>query len=213
MYVCTRAVGTPLSPPPPPPPHERVRRMHARSAREDKDVRRRFLPLGGRFPAWERCARVPRECVEKEGTFSLPASCASEPLPVSLELRPLSYTAWTGPVTFRQPRRSTRRGEDYERVAVGPRNVCDDCRRIAVPGVAAPRCRRAREREDDLGWPAESGTMRNCLRYAMQNLRRMCWLLLLGLPTLAAYPVPSPLVAGTSRPSAHAAVNVDCPAP
>lgn len=70
----------------------------------------------------------------------------------------MSCTAWTGPVTSRQPRRSTRRGEDYERVAVGPRNVCDDRRRIAVPGVAAPRRRhREREREDDLGRPGRVG--------------------------------------------------------
>ncbi|XP_024869072.1 uncharacterized protein LOC112452873 isoform X3 [Temnothorax curvispinosus] len=37
--------------------------------------------------------------------------------------------------------------------------------------------------------------MRNCTRYAMRNLRRMCWLFWVGLPMLAAYPVPSPLAA------------------
>ncbi|KYQ56033.1 Serine/threonine-protein kinase LMTK1 [Trachymyrmex zeteki] len=35
----------------------------------------------------------------------------------------------------------------------------------------------------------------------MQNLRRMCWLFWVGLPMLAAYPVPSPLVADSSQTS------------
>ncbi|KYM98032.1 PREDICTED: uncharacterized protein LOC108778065 isoform X2 [Cyphomyrmex costatus] len=33
----------------------------------------------------------------------------------------------------------------------------------------------------------------------MQNLRRICWLFWVGLPMLAAYPVPSPLVADSSQ--------------
>lgn len=91
------------------------------------------------------------------------------------------------------------RGEDYERVVVDPHNVCDDCR-IAVSGVAARR-HRERDRENDLGQLAAriiTRTTRNCPRYTMRYLRRMCWLFWVGLPMLAAYPVPSPLATGTS---------------
>lgn len=132
-----------------------------RSARQDRDI---LLPLGACFSAirsaWERCARVPREVRGEGGHVS---SHHARPRVILFQCRwDLSATPSTGvlltctartALTDRAVRLATfrQRCEDYERVAVDLRNVCDDCRRIAIPGVAARRRHRVRVRENDLG--------------------------------------------------------------